>query len=235
MRTSDSIDKIAPAVVKAQAAIGAAHADSTNPFHKSKYASLSAIMDTIKPALAKHDLSILTTSTTSPEGHTLTTILMHSSSQWIASDWPVVANKPNDPQALGSAVTYIRRYSIAALLQIPVEDDDGNAAVRPQEARKATPNPRKAREHKTTDPDLDSAVGAIGPVRAQNLHRLLGAHGIPSNEHNEFAAALVKRPIEHLRDLSEDEARLVWETAKAGGRPPDATDFESATWEQLQE
>lgn len=104
--------------------------DEENPFFKSSYASLTTIMKTIRPVLAKHGLYITQLPDQSSIGEpALTTILFHpSSGEEIRTTTPLSLVK-KDPQAQGSAITYLRRYSLAAILQIVIdEDDDGNKA-----------------------------------------------------------------------------------------------------------
>lgn len=106
--------------------------DSTNPFFKSRYASLGAIIEDTRDPLAKNGLSYAQF----PSGeYGLDTILMHTSGEWIKSNYIM---KPIDqkPQSLGSALTYQRRYALCAILGLQVEDDDANTASWKQEAQK---------------------------------------------------------------------------------------------------
>jgi hypothetical protein len=120
---SAEIKELATALAKAQADIKPAVKSSDNPFFKSKYADLAAVVEACKDALSKNGFSYVQ----SIQGDTLVTTLLHSSGQWMRS---VAAIKPvkSDPQSFGSAVTYMRRYSLAAIVGVCTEDDDGNAA-----------------------------------------------------------------------------------------------------------
>ena len=127
-----SVDKIATALCKVQAELGTATKRNTNPFFKSNYAALTEIMAVARKPLAKHGIAV--TQLTQPcgiDGRTcLVTVLMHGGSgQCISSTYPLNP-KASDPQAVGSAVTYARRYALAAILGIVSEgeDDDGEAA-----------------------------------------------------------------------------------------------------------
>lgn len=128
---SDSIKELATALSAAQGEMHHAEKTATNPFFKSKYASLPAIIDAARPALAKHGLSIIQTTDLESSGMVLVTQLMHSSGEWIRSWYPIRPSRP-DPQGLGSAVTYARRYAYQSIVGIaPSEDDsddDGNGA-----------------------------------------------------------------------------------------------------------
>jgi hypothetical protein len=99
--------------------------DAKNPFFKSSYASLSNILDSIKIPLAESDLSF----SQHPMGENgMSTILMHKSGEWLGSHFTMKPMK-NDPQGIGSCITYMRRYALAAILGLNIdEDDDGNSA-----------------------------------------------------------------------------------------------------------
>ena len=128
---SEQINELATALVKAQAEFGAVPKGSVNPFFKSKYASLEDIVEACRPALSKHGLSITQMPENDAQGNpTLSTLLGHSSGQFIEGNLKLILGKI-DVQSLGSALSYIRRYSYAATAGVVVgdEDDDGNAAM----------------------------------------------------------------------------------------------------------
>jgi len=129
MQTSASIDKIAPALVKAQAELKHALKDSTNPHFKSKYADLGSVWAAVKPALTKHELAALQDCGALDGAVSVGTRLIHSSGQWLAFDPVIIPLSKRDAQGVGSALTYARRYSLSAALGVVAdEDDDGNAA-----------------------------------------------------------------------------------------------------------
>lgn len=139
MITSETIDKIAPAFVKAQAACNGAKKSSNNPHFKSKYADLSAVWDACESALEVNKLSVLQGLGEVIDGKMqIETMLLHESGQWIKSLASIPLPK-SDPQGYGSASTYARRYTLAALMGIVQEDDDGYAASRPVPEKKAEP------------------------------------------------------------------------------------------------
>ncbi len=129
MQKSAEIDQLAAALVKAQKAIKPATKDSDNPFFKSKYADLTAVWDACADALADNGLSVTQVGEPSPEKGvmSLTTVLMHTSGQWISGVMEAPMTKM-DAQAVGSCTTYLRRYGLAAIVGIRTEDDDGAAA-----------------------------------------------------------------------------------------------------------
>ncbi len=126
MNQSTTIGAIAAALAKAQAAFKPAVKDASNPFFKSKYCDLAGALDAVRDALSANGLALVQ-STDAGDKLVLHTTLLHSSGEWISGTYPITAVK-TDPQGIGSAVTYARRYSLMALLGIAAEDDDGEAA-----------------------------------------------------------------------------------------------------------
>jgi hypothetical protein len=121
---------MALALVAAQAELRNPAFDSVNPHFKSKFASLAGVRDTVTPVLTKHGLSVTQWPETDAQGHTLvTTMLMHSSCQWMQSSLHVPTSKP-DAHGTGSSITYARRYALMAACGVVGDvDDDGAAAV----------------------------------------------------------------------------------------------------------
>lgn len=129
MNKSESIKELAIALCKFQGAVEKIKKTTTNPFFKSKYANLTDILDVIRQPLSNAGLSFVQF----PKGqHELETMLMHISGEWMSETYEMPPTK-NDPQGLGSAITYQRRYALGAILGLNIdEDDDGNKASEPQ-------------------------------------------------------------------------------------------------------
>lgn len=127
LEKSESIKEIAGALVKFQNEVTGVKKDGSNPFFKSKYATLDNFITTVRTPMVKHGLSF----TQLPSGENeLVTMLMHESGEYLSAT-AKMAPKTNDPQGQGSAITYMRRYALGALLGIATEDDDdGNSATR---------------------------------------------------------------------------------------------------------
>jgi len=126
MKKSESIEQIAKALITFHVKCDTIRKDAKNPFFKSTYASLTNILDAINEPLIECGLSI-SQFPTGTDG--LTTILMHQSGEYIAGEYSMRPAK-DDPQGRGSAITYQRRYAIASVLSLNIdEDDDGNAAT----------------------------------------------------------------------------------------------------------
>jgi len=134
--TSEQINEIAAALVKAQGVMKNASLNKVNPHFKSKYADLAGIRDTVVPALSANGIAVVQTLDAASEGvaYCVLTRLIHTSGQWIESLCPIPAAP--DMQKMGSAITYARRYSLSAICGISAdEDDDANAASQPASAR----------------------------------------------------------------------------------------------------
>ncbi len=130
MIKSESLKQLAPALLKAQQEMGVALKDSKNPFFKSSYADLNAVIDATVPVLNSNKIAVLQSPGTNAAGKpVIQTIFLHESGEFVASENEVVAAKANDPQAAGSATTYARRYGLQAMATLKAEDDDGEKAM----------------------------------------------------------------------------------------------------------
>ena len=129
---TDTCTDLFTALIKAQSEMGSAVKDSKNPHFRSRYASLAAVIDAVIPVLNANGVGVLQLPSIEGSEVRLTTILMHSSGQRLSSTVGAPLGKKQDAQAVGSAITYLRRYSLQSIMGLPVEDDDGNAASRPQ-------------------------------------------------------------------------------------------------------
>lgn len=128
--TTPTIGKLALALSKAQGMLKGAAKDSENPHFRSKYADLASVWDACREALSKNEIAIIQPLSGGPDTITITTILVHSSGESVYSALTLRPTKP-DPQGIGSAATYGRRYGLAAMVGVAPEDDDGNAASQP--------------------------------------------------------------------------------------------------------
>lgn len=163
---SEQINELAAALCKCQMELQPAIKDSNNPFFKSKYADLSAVQAACREPLGKNGLCVIQTINRSAEGDpVLTTTLAHLSGQWIKSTCPIPIKEEvgkvdpnkkmykNDPQALGSSITYMRRYALSAIVGVSTEDDDGEAAMNRQAESQAKIK-REKEEVKKSEPAI---------------------------------------------------------------------------------
>lgn len=153
MKTSDSIEQLATALAAAQGEIDGAKKSASNPFFNSKYADLASVKDAMRGPFAAHGLSVVqfpqTTFSGTPEAYewtakrsgevrygvrvftvvTVLTRLLHTSGQFLEES--VSAMLPNgDPQSVGSAISYLRRYALQTVAGVASADDDGEATTR---------------------------------------------------------------------------------------------------------
>lgn len=126
---SETLVKIAPALVKAQAEMGVAYKDATNPHFRSRYADLTAIINASREALTNNGIAVLQRPYPNDKGVQIETMLVHTSGEWICDGGLFLPASKLDPQGFGSAMTYARRYALAAMLGVIQDDDDGNAAA----------------------------------------------------------------------------------------------------------
>lgn len=198
---SDQINEIAKALAAAQSEMKAAKKDAKNPFFKSDYATLESVSDACLHVLNKHGIAVTQTTAhfESSPSVSLETTLIHSSGQWIGSVYPVHPTK-NDPQSLGSAMTYARRYSLAAIAGVVVSDDDGESAMDRQEAT------QKHRVAATNTADLKQtttqvSTGPTKPSQAQ-LKRLFTLADAANWQEEDIRAYLKSMGMESTKELN---------------------------------
>lgn len=140
MERSEILTDLTTALAKAQGEIKSAAKDSTNPHFRSKYADLAAVVDAYREPFARHGLALTQHPSVTEAGVAVTSMLTHASGQWISSTLTMPLAQAT-PQAVGSAITYARRYSAMAIAGIASEDDDAEAATAPYRGGpSSTPN-----------------------------------------------------------------------------------------------
>lgn len=138
MNKSDSIKELATALAKAQAEIENASKNSANPHFRSKYADLAEVLNTVRPVFSKHGISVIQAPSYESGIASVETMLTHASGEWMSNTCSAPVSK-QDAQGVGSAITYLRRYSLAAFAGIAQEDDDANSAVGHRPASRPAP------------------------------------------------------------------------------------------------
>lgn len=155
---SESIGNLALALAKAQGEMGAAAKDANNPHFKSRYADLASIMDACRAPLAKHGLAVSQLPCRENDGSVgLTTILLHESGEFLGSSLTARPAQEN-PQVVGSLLTYLRRYALAAIVGVVSDDDDGETAAAP--ARKPAPRQEPPQAFMRNVTEVASVLGA---------------------------------------------------------------------------
>lgn len=128
------------ALVKFNGEVETITKDAKNPHFKNKYASLDNIIEEIRPVLSKHGITVMQIPSGDGETVSMKTMLLHESGEWMESEPLVMRPVKNDPQGVGSCITYARRYSLCSMLSLSTgEDDDGNHASQPQRAAQSAP------------------------------------------------------------------------------------------------
>jgi hypothetical protein len=141
VRRSLTVAKLAEAMAKAQADMPNPPKDSVNPHFKSRYADLATVRDTVTPHLTKHGLAVIQLPCELDDHPALTTILTHTSGEWVETTIRLRPGKL-DPQGVGSALTYARRYALQSVCGVAAEDDDdGNQGSQPARQPDARPAP----------------------------------------------------------------------------------------------
>lgn len=214
---SEHINELATALCKAQAEIMPALKDSANPFFKSKYADLESVWNACRDPLTKNGLCVMQAINTIENQMVLVTTLAHSSGQFIRSLAPIIVTKM-EPQAIGSAISYFRRYSLAALVGVVQSDDDGELA---QQRSKVIPENQPPKQEYPKSSGASGASG--GKITEKQLKWLSGL--IKSN--TAFLDKILKDyNIQSLADLPFSEFNFVLEQAKNAGKPQPDLQFD---------
>ena len=167
---------LASALIKAQADMAPLLKSADNPHLKSKYATLAGVQDACLPALGKHDIAVMQSVSTDwvDANNVLVKVgctLFHSASGEFVINEISLRPVKSDPQGIGSAITYGRRYLLMTMAGLAPEDDDGNAASGQAEAKKtaqtqrtsaSAPTPANSHANGTTTLSSDQAMSIVG-------------------------------------------------------------------------
>ena len=176
---SENIADLAIALAKAQAENGTVHKDAKNPFFKSNYASLAQVWETVRPALTANGLSVVQLPSQDATGYYVESMLIHSSGQWIKCRTYMKPVK-DDPQGIGSLISYARRYALQSLVMVCPDDDDGELAMgRSTSVPQARTLPPKVLAPATPkqDPNWFTKVEAVIATKAESATAYLISKG----------------------------------------------------------
>ncbi len=193
---SETIGKLAEALAKAQKNIKAAIKGAQNPFFKSSYADLPAIVAACREQLASNGIAVIQSTGFDVDGVFLQTMLVHSSGEWVSGTYPIRPVKP-DPQSMGSAVTYARRYCLAAMVGVVAEDEDDDGAAASGTVR-AVSRDDKGEALKKARAWAEDAMRFIKSTDAEGLKKWEGKNadtlvklaGIDPDTHAQLVAAI---------------------------------------------
>jgi hypothetical protein len=233
MEMSTTIAQLADALSKAQALIVGAVKDSDNPFYHSKYADLATVWDACRPALTANKLSVVQTPrtlfTTAPEIETvtsrgtnetrnrvkvattvkLTTTLLHASGEWVSGTVSaMLANA--DPQSIGSAITYLRRYGLSAVVGVAQVDDDGEGAVA------GTREPAKAAPAALPPSVVPASLLTLNAAQQARLKSLYAEHGVKASAVKKHVEQ--NYPIKTAADIRQVDYEAICAWVIAGGK-----------------
>lgn len=235
LEMSPSIANLADALAKAQAVILGAVKDSDNPFFHSKYADLATVWDACRSALTANKLAVVQSpatsylnapeieSVTSRSGEkrnvvkvattvTMTTTLMHASGEWVSGTVSaMLANA--DPQSVGSAITYLRRYGLSAMVGIAQVDDDGEAAVQGPQAR---PTPAKADPASLPPSVRPASLLTLTDEQQTRLKGLMQQHAVKASAVKKYVKQ--SYPIKTAADIRQTDYEAVCAWVVNGGR-----------------
>lgn len=204
MYQSETIGALAAAMAKFQGEVENAKKNAQNPHLKNKYADLAAVWDAVREPLSKNGLAVLQPPMPNEgAGLKIRTIVAHASGEWIASEFVMPLVK-NDPQGLGSAITYARRYAMAAMLGIAQEDDDATAATQGRTAAAQKPAATAAATETQLE-FIDEQVKRVGWGRPQwEAWAKKNAPGAAMR--HELTKPQAEALLEHLGGLPDKEA-----------------------------
>lgn len=197
----------AKAFIKAQQATEAVKKAASNPAFKSKYADLSEVVEATVPALNSAGIGVMQAPAFDGEMVSIETVLMHESGSSVTC---VLKLRPSkmDPQGVGSAITYGRRYSLLAMTGAAPEDDDGNAASGPREPKQQPkPTPPVQTLEQRRDAAIEALKGADTPAKVERLFNLTTELRAELDAKDPEGLSLLMDAIEQRRDeLDQKEA-----------------------------
>ena len=221
IRQSETIGAIAGALAKAQAEMKSAKKNQDNPYFKSVYADLASCYEACREPLTKNGIAVFQGIEDSIDGEsvTLNTMLLHSSGEWLSSSLRMPLLK-KDPQAVGSVITYARRYGLSAAIGLASEDDDAESGM----VRGSVPSPaQKAYQSKqavTQKQETQSAekTPSQKDLLVKRLYYILcnadQGLGMGKDQIFPYISNVLGKSISKFADVTEDEIKLVGITAQ---------------------
>lgn len=216
---SESVKEIASALTNFQGKMTAVKKDAINPFYESKYATLDTIWETIRKPLSENGLSVAQTMNYLEGKSVLETTLYHTSGEWI-SGTQLVNPVKDDPQALGSAISYARRYSLSAILGLVSDDDDAESAT-----------PKKTPISPPVETSKPTESGGITEAQIKKIYATAREKELSPEEAKayikktfnkdstkELTKAEASTMIEFLNEIKPGEGHLVRAAKELGGK-----------------
>lgn len=184
MNKSESIKNIAIALCKFNTEVTHISKDANNPFFKSQYVTLDKLIEETRGLMAKHGLSVMQfPKTVEGNGIGIQSLLLHESGEYIEGEAIFMTPVKNDPQAAGSVISYLRRYSYQAILNLNCgEDDDGNRATYGNEQPK--PQQNRNPQAQQNRPNTNNQI--ISEAQAKRLFAISKSKGLNTEQLKEL-------------------------------------------------
>ncbi len=230
MERSETIGKLSEALSKAQSAMKPASFDAQNPHFRSRYATLASIMEACRSALSQNQIAVVQGTSVVEDRVIVTTMLIHASGEFISDQLSMNITK-DSPQAIGSAITYARRYSLASLVGVVSdEDDDAEAAMPVNNSRNDTrSNAQKSvkpakvtdiNEHKSAKPEQkqnEKAKPDQTQIRVQKIRAIFKLSALLGHTPDDMKAVIgnlvgLNRPIKESAEIKDSDLDTVINT-----------------------
>ena len=208
MEHSESIKEIAKALAGFQSEVKDPARTGENPHFKSEYVQINELLKAVRPELSKHGLSVIQSTGGDGQNISVSTLILHTSGEWIQTDALVLRAQQVNPQGAGSAVTYGRRYNLSAALGVAWDDDDdGNAASEPTKEQSKEEKPSKAVSYRKVQDEMKRLK-----ISGEDIKAILKMqYGKTSS--NALTVDEMANLAEHIGDyaveLMENEAKLM--------------------------
>lgn len=229
MKMSESITNLATALAKAQAEIRPAIFDSTNPHFRSKYASLTAVMEACRDALSKNQIAVVQGASVVDGAVVVNTLLLHASGEYISDELSMPFAQAT-PQQIGSSLSYCRRYSLASLVGITADDDDAEAAMpKPQNQGQGFKDVQVTPVKEPTKPATTSNTTEVKPkesketrakrlnarkVQIREIFQTSTTLGMNISALKEFISKVTGKSIAESADLSDADLPFILDELK---------------------
>lgn len=212
MKTSEQTDKLYPAILEASNAMGKLTKNAKNGHFGGKYANLGAVQEACIPAFHEAGIIVIQCPENTERGVVVRTRLIHAAStQWLESELEAPLAK-QDAQSVGSAVTYLRRYSLQAIAGLAAEDDDGEGAM-----GRSQPLPERGRA-KTSEPkpkpEPKPPSGPVEDDTADDIFMLWEQLGVADETRAKQVMAVTKNRTDKIGETTQNEATRLLESLK---------------------
>lgn len=220
MNRSETMTKLIPALIAAQKAMGPAVKTAFNPHYKTRYVDLEGAWEACREALWANGLTVIQTTILVEGQARLITTLVHESGEWVESEYPLRPVK-DDPQGLGAAMSYARRYSLMAIVGLAPEDDDGQTASRATRSSHEQPHSPTERASESLGPRLGTTTTKTRERFANWIAKIIDrwSEAEPLGDETDRRSREFRIAHALLTEAGPEIERLTWKPAEAGKEP----------------